>query len=974
MKAASHLIFFLILLAGASLSNASPLEDDYQVTIYTVEDGLPENSILGLQQTADGYLWLASYGGLVRFDGVHFTSFDPGNTPELSGTGGVYMLGLDREGYLWIVTDDWRVTRLKDGQFERCSGHFGLPDMPLSFAGEGPEGRIAFTHVPFQTNMIMWENGRFNSMRFPPTFSLSNAGTVLVDPQGDLWTMENGAAHLLEWRELKKEVPAAAGTNIITAHPSRDGGLWAATASTLLHWKDGKWTARVPLRVVLNDATTMLEDRAGNVWIATWTQGLWRMDSSGELHLYRGTGGKPFPAIRALLEDSEGNVWAGTDGIGLLRIKKRFFEVIDSSRGLSGETIRSVACDTQDRVWAISQTGLDCIDAKKSNRVTHVADFVLGWTVYCDSADHVWVGTFPGKLRRWQNGGFQDFQGQKALPAITCLSEDDQKALWVGTADGIWRLTNDVLRRVNVPVEASRDVKAILGSERAVLVGTSRTGLWRLQDGEWTHFPTNGFNDARALLSESNHLFIGTHRQGLWGLEGGRLARCSPDSGLPRQISCLIEDNMGWLWCGSAQGIFRIPVNQIGWTNPTVVHWGRPEGLLSSECTPGRQPTACKTSDGRIWFATSGGVSVIDPAALTTNTIPPPVHIDTAFVYGSHGSFSNLTDLAVPPGENRLEIHYTASSFTAPESVRFRFRLEGVDQDWTEAGSRRVAYFQGLGPGHYHFHVIACNNDGLWNSQGAVFDFTVLPWLWQRTGFQATVALIAFGGVCLAYRMRMARVAAVNDLRLRIARDLHDEIGANLGSIGLNIQLLMAEAAVNDQGHRDLASIAQLTRQTAQAARDIVWITNPDFDNVSGMIARMRELAALMLAGKKWNLEAPESRLSEPLRVELRRNVFYAFKECLHNIVKHSDATSVAISVKTDGTVLELNVQDNGRGFETSAPPTGSGLRNLGRRAEELGGAIAVVSKVGQGTSVHLRVPIARPWSFWKKWSAHEKS
>ncbi len=969
------LLVFLLLLAGDSLLNASPLEDDYQVTVYTVEDGLPENSVLAIEQSADGYLWLASYGGLVRFDGVHFASFDSANTPELSGSGGVYMLNMDREGCLWIVTDDWRVTRVKDGHFERYSGRFGLPDSPLSFDGEGPDGRVFFSTVPPTKTAFTQENGQFKSVSIPRLLSLSKAESVLIDQHGYPWSVEDGLARRMDWRTLEKELPPDYGTNtILIAHASRDGGMWAGTVSGLFHWKAGKWTIRGRARMPTDAMTTLLEDNAGNVWLANWRGDLWRVDPSGQFHLYTAIGGKQFPVVRALFEDREGNIWAGTDGIGLLRMKKRFCDVIDPARGLSAETIRSVACDREDRGWAISQKGLDCIDTKNSNHVTHLADEGLDWSVFCDSAARLWVGTYSGQLRQWQPGGFKDYEPTNVVPPITCLSEDDQKAIWLGTADGIWRTTNNALQRVPSPPEANGDVRTILPTQGAILVGTSRTGLWRLEDGRWTHYSTNDFDDARTSLAESGQFFIGTHRKGLWRLDGSQLSRCGPDSELPSQISCLAKDNLGWLWCGSAHGIFRIPINQIGWTNPTVVRYGRPEGLLSSECSTGRQPTVCKTSDGRIWFATGDGVGVINPAALTTNTVLPPVHIESALVFGSRGSPSNQTGFAVPPGENRLEIHYTAPSFTAPERVQFRFRLDGVGKDWTEAGTRRVAYFQGLGPGHYQFHVIACNNDGYWNNEVAICNFTVQPWFWQRSGFQAAVALTALAVLWLGYRVRLARLAAVNNLRLRIARDLHDEIGANLGSIGLNIQILMADAAVNDQGRRDLASIDQLTRQTAQAARDIVWMTNPDFDNIGGMIARMRELSAMMLAGRKWNFEEPDGKLSEPLRIELRRNVFYAFKECLHNIVKHSGAATVSISVKTDGTILELDVQDDGRGFDTSARPTGTGLRNLRRRVEELGGAISVASKSGRGTRVHLRVPIARPWSLWKKSASHEKS
>jgi hypothetical protein len=480
-------------------------------------------------------------------------------------------------------------------------------------------------------------------------------------------------------------------------------------------------------------------------------------------------------------------------------------------------------------------------------------------------------------------------------------------------------------------------------------------------------------------LPEGDRLWVGTQQKGLWRIQGRELYQYDPaTTGLPRQISCVAEDKLGFLWCGSGQGIYRVAKEDLkrlaqgSVSTLAVTHFGRSDGLPTSECSSGRQQTVCQTSDGRLWFATSEGLAVVNPAALTTNSLPPPVWIESSRIIGARNAGGparppemRAASFAAPSGNNRLEIHYTALSFTSPERVRFRFRLDGLDHDWIDAGTRRVADYQGLKPGDYLFHVIAGNNDGIWNQEGATLAFTIQPRFWQTDWFKALVAGLILGLLWLVYRIRLARLAEVNHLRLRIARDLHDEIGANLGSIGLNLQLLMSDPEVGAQHRRDLAGIDQVTTQTAQAARDIVWMTNPDFDNVGGMIRRMRELANWMLAGRKWTFEGPTERLAEPLPLELRRNVFFAFKECLHNIVKHSQAREVGIILRADGRSIELDVRDNGRGFDPAAVAGGTGLRNLRRRAEAMGGSMTIESGGVAGVRISLRMPIRRRRKLW---------
>jgi hypothetical protein len=436
----------------------------------------------------------------------------------------------------------------------------------------------------------------------------------------------------------------------------------------------------------------------------------------------------------------------------------------------------------------------------------------------------------------------------------------------------------------------------------------------------------------------------------------------------------ITEDDRGYLWFGSGQGVFRLHKADLDrfvrGELPQIpcLAYTKADGLPSLESSSGCQPAGCRTRDGRLWFPTINGLAVVDPDLVPVNPRPPAVVIEEVLIEDRNESWTvevetlgrtdggdGMSTLRVPPGKPRFEFRYTGLSFTAPEKVRFKYKLEPLEQQWVEAGGRRSVVYSYLQPGRYRFQVLACNNDGVWNETGAMLGVVLLPHYWQTWWFR----VIALGAVLLLfvaiYEIRLATERRVTRLRLRIARDLHDEVGSNLGSIAL-----LSEVAPKQRGGspEELSEIRRIAVQTIDSLRDIVWFLDPANHKLNELVLRMKETARTMLPGIAFEFNCTGDLEKVEPSLELRRNLFPIFKEALHNIVRHAHATRVVIDVESVPRAFRLRVKDNGCGFLETTVKAGNGLKNLRRRAADIGAVIHVESSPGNGTCVTLEAPI----------------
>jgi signal transduction histidine kinase len=488
-------------------------------------------------------------------------------------------------------------------------------------------------------------------------------------------------------------------------------------------------------------------------------------------------------------------------------------------------------------------------------------------------------------------------------------------------------------------------------------------------------------------------------------LREGKFATISIEQGLPASIiSQIVDDGAGNLWMGSHHGILRASKAELNrcadgeLKSVRCLSYGKAEGLASQKCSGGFQPGVCKTSDGRLWFPTAKGLAIIDPANFTTNTVPPPVVIEELLVEGQLVKFQapKAADsaaepaavLQISPGKQRFELRYTALSFVAPDKVRFKYKLEGLESAWVEAGTRRVAQYSYLPPGTYSFQVTACNNDEVWSEEGASLAFRVLPHVWQTWWFRIALALAAAGTVAAlaisATRERvrrrlehLERQRALERERARIARDIHDDLGASLTRITLLSQSVRSDLESGHRAEADVDRIYSTARELTRSMDEIVWAVNPQHDTLDSLVTYLGRFAQhfLAVAGIRCRLDAPLQLPALPLTSEIRHNVFLAFKEALHNVVKHAQATEVrlALELRTDGFMLVI--ADNGRGFAWrpgSVPATepadgqrlasGNGLKNMQKRLEEIGGCCSWDTAPGEGTRAKL-VVVVKAWA-----------
>jgi signal transduction histidine kinase/ligand-binding sensor domain-containing protein/CheY-like chemotaxis protein len=781
-----------LLLAGAPAAAIDPAKSLSQFAhdVWQIEHGLPQNTVYAIAQTPDGYLWLGTAEGLVRFDGVRFSVFDRRNTPAISSNI-VSVLLVDRKGALWIGTDGG-LLHMKDGELA---------------AAPGPRGRV--TALMEDAAGVMWVGtfergaarlvgGQVQPLTTREGLNSDRVRALAQTPDGTVWIATEGGGlnqvkggSVLAWGRRQGLLSDRVRTLLV----DRKGGLWAGTYEDGVNvLRDGRVeTITTKDGLPSGNVATLYEDRQGNVWVGTAGRGLARM-REGHVDVLDARLGLSDDYVRSLAEDREGSLWIGTNVGGLNRLRDGNFTPHAAREGLLADDVRAVAQDRAGAVWVGTQGGgLGELRDGKVVRTLSTADGLLDdriYTIVEDPEGALWIGGRGRGVNRLQDGrltAYRPPEGQMSSGVHTIL-RDRRGSLWLGTfRDGLYRLD---VTRAGATVEGTlvhlttrdglrSDAILALAEDRGgdLWVGTSGGGLQRLRDGKVAATLTTreGLpSDFVFAIHEDagGALWIGTYGGGLARLEGGRLFTFGTAQGLfDDVIYSIVEDGFGDLWFTCNRGIFRAKrsdLEKVAQGSLAAVSsrvFGLPDGMRSVECNSGGQP-ALRTRDGRLWFATVKGAVVVDPARLRRNESIPPVHIesvrlDDQAVEGA--ALRRSEPLAVPPGGRNVEFHYTALSLRAPTRVRFRYRLEGLDRDWTEAETRRVAYYNRIPHGRYAFRVVACNDDGVWNEVGATLALSVAPHFYETPWFRGVfVAAILLGGLA-AHRLRVRQLKRRQD-------------------------------------------------------------------------------------------------------------------------------------------------------------------------------------------------------------------
>jgi signal transduction histidine kinase len=721
----------------------------------------------------------------------------------------------------------------------------------------------------------------------------------------------------------------------------------------------------------------------GRLWVGT-RSGLIRLE--GEQHTRLSVkDGLSGNLITAIHRDAEGSIWLTSEVPGVDQMRNTKFSAVTLEPSRSQQIATAVFEDSRGALWVGGHQGLSRLDESGSVQWTSqnglAADLVFS---ICEGSDNdLWVST-AGGLNRFKDGRWSLFGREEGMPhrVAWCLHTGSRGEIWAGTLRGLARIKGgqvDVFNRQNAGLSHD-DVRTVCEDAAGRLwVGTSY-GLNVWEDGRFKQFlegaPGVQFNAVLALhADEAGDVWIGTMEQGLFRWRNGQFARFHTGVGLHDDLILrILEDGLGHLWMSCNRGVFRARKDELNafadgeLAEVRCTVFGKPDGLPSVECNGTFQPAGWKSRDGRLWFPTAKGVAVADPRDLPRNRRPPPVIVEEVRAGGKPVPVSD--GMKVGPGARDIAIRFTALTYVAPSQVQFRYRLEGLDEDWLTETAERSARYSHLPPGAYTFRVAAANNDGIWNEAGAALAFQVLPFWWQTPWFTALAALAAgsltFGAARLwtarRYARKMAEIEhqhAMERERSRIAADLHDDLGSNLGSIAL----LSASARKQARGEaaEDFGEIQQIAESTAESMRDIVWFINSGEDELPQLILRMKETAARILAETSWEFDAPNLP-ARKLSAEFKRHFFLIFKESLHNIRKHSRASRVRIEVRAEGGQVELLVADNGTGFSERSAGAGLGLKSMRQRAAALDWGLEIGNGGRGGATVRLsaRLPAGK--------------
>jgi ligand-binding sensor domain-containing protein/signal transduction histidine kinase len=1007
----SRVIYYRRQISGASgwldWSSLDQPVFSYTSHSWQVDDGLPDNLVQAITQTADGFLWVGTRGGLARFDGTQFICYDARNTPRLKNSS-ITALCAGRDGSLWIGTDGGGLVRLDHGVFTGFAKTNGLAGDQVRVIYESADGSI---WVGTTTGMSRYRYGAFRTYSTRDGLLSDVVRSIYEDQNKNLWIATGkglnrlGPTGKMDAFAMPNGLP---NNSVRVICQDRGGRIWVGSNNGLL-WYDWFWGIdfyAYNTKYGLSDTfvSAICQDGDGNLWVGTYS-GLNRF-WDGRFYHQADSDGQPFDQVNTLFADREGNLWVGCKE-GLTRLVPQKFSTYTTREGLTHNNVMSVLDDAKGNIWIGTWGGgLDELQGEKivgrgpapANGTNGLSqDLVLS---LCEGHDgSLWAGAdYDGGLTCFKNGRTTHYTWRDGLPdsGLRVLHEDTLGNLWIGSDRGLSCFTNGKFVANSLTQSLTNDsIRDICEDQSGTLWFATQEGLGRWQDGLFTMFTEADGLPAGGLTAlstdEDNTLWIGTGDAGLVRCRNGRFTIYSSRQGLfCDDISGILSDH-GWLWMTSPKGVFRVRQRDLDAfdlgkvENIVSLSYGKNDGMETPQCNGEGKPSIWKSNDGRLWFPTSKGLVVVDPKTLRTDEEPPSVFIETVASDEKtvedgrlklSGAASVLARRFVPlkisPGRGEIEFQYAALGFSAPEQERFKYRLDGVDSNWIDAGIRRVAYYNNLPPGDYRFEVKACNEDGVWNDAGAFIDIVLAPHYWQKLWFRLLMGcalLGAIGGISLyATRRRIQRrfalleqQHAVERERGRIARDMHDQIGAGLTQIGLLGEFARRASSHNGEAIPHVDRICDTARELAQTLDEMVWMVNPRNDTVSKLALYLAAYAEEFFqpTAVRCLLDIPSGLPAWPLAADVRHNLFLTAKEAFTNIAKHSRASEARLKISLDHSRLEIAIEDNGVGFASNgAADTRNGLLNMKDRILEIGGALDITAVPGNGTRICIRVRV----------------
>ena len=950
--------------------------------IHTSWDGTSGFAIPGvwaLAQTPDGYLWLGTEQGLIRFDGVRFARWTPPAGEELPGTA-IASLANSANGGLWIGMHG-AILRLQNGRVERYTALNGIPDGVIVTMVEDREGRLwAGCTGKERGGLIRIENGRV-TMFGPKDGLTSLVLSLLLDRDGSLRVGMAGGFCRWSGNAAAECRPTPSGFDIRSMATGVDSGAFlAGTSQGLVQFGRGK-SEPVMSRLGLNSTAvrSLLQDRDSTLWAGTAGHGLFRLRNGQAEHFTR-LDGLSSDVIRTLLEDREGNVWVGTPN-GVDRFREPKVARWPNQQGLAGNVITAVAAAHDGGLWVgVAGGGVNRIhgSAVAPGPPVPGTENTSILALYEDAQGRLWAGSTQRFGYFFQNR-FTEVRSSDGshVDHVFAITAAPDGALWlVDSVRGIQRLRNGRIEAGTTPGTDARNIYQLLADRAGNLwVGYYRGGLSLMRDGRvQTYNEQNGLaaGPVQAIYEDRlGGIWVGTPG-GLSQFRNGLWTTWTTRQGLPAGgVLAIIQDTRSHLWIVTGSGVLRAEMAEFerqpdgAAARLSVSIYGPSDGIHLAEKASMMNPRIALSSDGRLWFSTQDGLAGINPALFRDNRVAPPVVVEQLTVEGK--------PVGITPGEIVLERHsvefeYTALSLTVPEAVRFRYRLEGFDHDWVDAGTRRQVGYANLPPRHYRFRVIACNNDGVWNEVGATVAFLCVPYVYQTWWFRALG--IGTAGLCAYllywYRLRQlrSRFQLVLDERARLTRELHDTLLQ--GFTGVVFQLEAASrqlVASPEAGRRRIGLALEQADQSLKEARlALSCMRLPTLENTplpEALAAAGRRIAE----GTSMRFHMELKGTVRELPYDVQANLFIIAREAMNNALNHARAGHLSLQLDYSADRTRLAVEDDGIGFdpEAATPKEGHfGLRGMRERAKQIAAVLTVDSETGHGTKIEIVVKAKR--------------
>jgi ligand-binding sensor domain-containing protein/signal transduction histidine kinase len=986
---------------------------------YDVSDGLAHSRVLAIHQDRKGYLWFGTWEGLSRFDGYRFTNYG-----ERDGLGHIFVNTIeeDRQGRLWVGTNGGGVSRLIDDQREVSSSQ-----QSTSAPGARPKFinfRVGDSIQSNQVNALLFdardnlwlatddglyraEAGQDRDLKFEvvaPHHTVAIDMPAFADRHGRFWFgIEFELIEVVQGQVIKYGREDRVGRHaVVSVVEDHQGRLLVANEHQVFEFiapsdarSRGEWRP-YPLTLAPDQrVAAMVVDATGTLWVGTWNGLIKYRD--GKQTLYTDAQGLSGNHILALAEDRDGNLWVGTEGRGVSKLSGELIVSFTRTEGLPNQHVFRVIEDRQGRIYAGVVNGgrVEIVEGRAAPVPGSQAAPFRYSVHFQDSRGDWWINTAEGWFR-FAGPDLQLRRGGKLISvdeipagkATGCwpLAEDPFGKLWMGCGMGLYRLDlaqkgRAVFERVPLNTNLPNVVVGMMSDRAGTLWLGGHEILARLMKGKTALLqPTEGLPEIRprAFFQDSRGwLWIGLRYKGVSvtkdpNAENPKFANYSTETGLASDfVWSITEDDAGRIYLSTGKGL-----DQLDPVTGRIRHFDSKDGLAGDNVGH-----SIKDRNGNIWVATLQGLSKLDPRAERKVDRPPPIYLSRVQIAGEDlplaetGTLS-ISEIELPATRNNLLIEYVALSFRGEQRLRYQYKLEGVDGDWSQPSEGRSVNYARLAQGSYRFLARAINQEGMMSAEPAVFQFRILPPFWQRWWFVSLAALVVGLTVLAFYRSRIKRVVELERVRTRIATDLHDDIGSSLSQIAILSEVSRQRLGKQENGvGESLAQIANTSRDLVDSMSDIVWAINPRRDRVSDLTQRMREFAGDVFTTREieFSFRAPEGGLALRLDAGLRRQLYLIFKEAVNNTARHSGCTHAEIEFEVAPGRLLLLVRDNGRGFDPNGEATigrnGNGLVSMRERARAMGGEIEIISQANQGTAVRLDLPIGpRAGSRWRKY------